>query len=90
QLNWNDAQNSGTATSQFLQKNQRGLIDHLNNFWQRTLAYLNPSSEPRVWQIQDAGKVTWNAYDPTTRESIKQVSVQELRVWLEELHYQNV
>ncbi|HEY9627873.1 MAG TPA: hypothetical protein V6C84_11275 [Coleofasciculaceae cyanobacterium] len=90
QLNWNDAQNSETATSQIFQKTQHSLVTKLNNVWKKTIAFLNTSSEPRVWPSQEAGQVTWNAYDPSTRISIEQVSVQELRVWLEELHYQNI
>lgn len=90
QLNWNDAQNSEVTPSQILRKTQRSLNAKLTSLWQHAIAYLNASSEPRVWQSQNDGKAAWNAYDPTTKRSIKQVSMQELRTWLEERHYQNV
>ena len=87
QLNWNDATNSRITTSPNFRKPQ--LSAKLSTLWQGILTYLNSSSEPRVWQTHEAGEVAWSAYDPTTRASIDRVSAQELRVWLEERHYQN-
>ena len=87
QLNWNDVTSSRLTTSQSFEKNQ--LSTKLTDLWQSILAYLSSSSEPRVWQTHEAGEVAWSAYDPTTKASIDRVSAQELRVWLEERHYQN-
>lgn len=49
------------------------------------LRTLTSSSEPRVWQTQDlSGQMFWNATDPVTGQSIKSVSADELRIWIEE------
>ncbi len=87
QLNWNDATDSRITTSQSFRKPQ--LSTKLSALWQGIATYLNSSSEPRVWQTHEAGEMAWSAYDPITRTSIEQVSAQELRVWLEERHYQS-
>ncbi|MBD2055726.1 hypothetical protein H6F88_06795 [Oculatella sp. FACHB-28] len=61
----------------------------LNSLWQTMLAHLKVSSEPQVWQTRNtAGEIVWNAYNPTTGQSLDQVSEQEVRAWLEERHYQ--
>ncbi|NJL39822.1 MAG: hypothetical protein HC899_26035 [Leptolyngbyaceae cyanobacterium SM1_4_3] len=63
--------------------------EKLNSLWQTILAHLKVSSEPQVWQTRNAaGEMVWNAYNPTTGQSIEQVSEHEVRVWLEERHYQ--
>lgn len=89
-LNWNDAQGSEVTTAHVFRKTQQSLSAKLNDSWQSVLTYLSTSSEPRVWQSQKDGKVAWNAYDPITRKSVERVSMQEIRAWLEERHYQNV
>lgn len=54
------------------------------------MARLDVSDEPRVWPGQSwNGEPAWNAYDPITGQSAYLVSEAELRVWLEELHYQD-
>jgi hypothetical protein len=61
-----------------------------NNLWQWTIAHLSVSSEPHVWRSEDVtGQEAWNSYDPTTGQALYGVSAAELRVWLEERHYQN-
>jgi hypothetical protein len=75
------------STSQTAQK--ANLLTKLSNWWERTLSEFSFSSEPHVWQTQDStGKELWNAFDPMTKRSIERVSANELRVWLEERHYQ--
>lgn len=70
-------------------QNGRNLKARFNNLWQTAIAHLAISSEPHVWQTQDAtGQMVWNSYDPNTGRSIHRVSAAELRVWLEERHYQ--
>ncbi|MBD1909446.1 MULTISPECIES: hypothetical protein [unclassified Leptolyngbya] len=62
----------------------------LNNLWQAAIAHLSVSSEPHVWCSEDAaGREVWNSYDPTTGQALHGVSASELRVWLEDRHYQN-
>jgi len=91
QLNWNNSQNLGIVTSQSLQAQRRHLSAKLNDIWQHALSYLCIAAEPRVWHTEDSlGRTAWSAYDPMTGRSIEQVSVQDLRVWLEERHYQSV
>lgn len=95
QLNWQDYQKLEFPTHQTTQarsyrsfKNY-GLKAKLQDAWQRAVAYLSTSSEPHVWRSQDStGQVIWNAYDPLTRRSIERVSMNEVRVWLEERYYQ--
>ncbi|NJL45610.1 MAG: hypothetical protein HC922_07515 [Leptolyngbyaceae cyanobacterium SM2_3_12] len=61
-----------------------------SNLWHGWLASLDVSPEPKVWQTSDSrGQVTWNAYDAMSGQGIYQVSDQDLRVWLEDLHYQD-
>lgn len=58
--------------------------------WQRAIAHLTVSDEPHVWHSQDAqGQTLWNAYDSRTGRSISRVSATNLRIWLEERHYQS-
>jgi hypothetical protein len=91
QLNWNNSQNLDSRTSQSLQAQGRHLSAKLNDIWQHALSYFYVSTEPRVWRTEDSlGRTAWSAYDPTTGRSIEHVSVQDLRVWLEERHYQSV
>jgi hypothetical protein len=67
-----------------------GLVAHLSAFWQNLLAHLEATSEPRVWKASDtSGQTLWNAYDPITQMAIDHASADELRTWLEELHYRN-
>jgi hypothetical protein len=88
-LNWQTYQNLELIPNQAPQKgSQRSLGDRLKDIWQRAIAYLETSSEPRVWQTRDvSGQTVWSAYDPIRKRSIEQVSVQEMRAWLEERHY---
>lgn len=67
---------------------QRSLVQQLSHAWSQMLAHLSPSSEPHVWATQDAtGRTLWNAYDPITGRSLRQVSDEEMRIWLEERHH---
>ncbi|MBE9137291.1 hypothetical protein IQ254_08730 [Nodosilinea sp. LEGE 07088] len=60
------------------------LAARLASNWDRLLAHLNTTTEPRVWQTSDR---RWNGYDPISQLTIDQASADELRTWLEELHY---
>jgi hypothetical protein len=85
QLNWNTTLDRSMSHS----AQKQSLFTKLSNWFQRTVSELSVSTEPHVWQTQDStGKTVWNAFDPMTKRSIEQVSAQELRVWLEERHYQ--
>lgn len=88
-MNWQQYQYSGQVPAQ-LERNRSKLTiaAKLKSIWQTATAYLEASSEPRVWSSQDqAGRIAWSAYDPTTKQSIHQITEQEMRVWLEERHY---
>jgi len=64
------------------------LVSQLSAFWQDLLAHLDATSEPRVWKVSEtAGETLWNAYDPITQLAIDHASADEMRTWLEELHY---
>jgi hypothetical protein len=62
------------------------LYSEVSELWQMLLAHVG-TGEPRVWQTQAENVRLWNAYDPTTQQTLRQVSSQELRVWLENRHY---
>ncbi|MFQ4137644.1 hypothetical protein PGN35_015105 [Nodosilinea sp. PGN35] len=65
-------------------------VRRLGAFWQNLLAHLETTTEPRVWKVSESPEQTlWNAYDPITRIAIEHASADELRTWLEELHYRN-
>lgn len=69
---------------------ESGIVQGLHRVWQNLLAQFNTSDEPRVWPSQNRdGVPAWNAYDPVTGQSVNLVSEAELRVWLEDLHYQD-
>ncbi|WP_035987358.1 hypothetical protein [Leptolyngbya sp. KIOST-1] len=56
--------------------------------WHWLLRRLDATTEPRVWKSTDAsGQTLWNAYDPISQVAIDHASADELRTWLEELHY---
>ncbi len=59
-------------------------------FGHSLLARLEATSEPHVWKASDAaGATLWNAYDPITQMTIDHASADEMRTWLEELHYRS-
>ncbi|WP_404788743.1 hypothetical protein [Altericista sp. CCNU0014] len=65
------------------------LQEKLIHMFRSASAYFTAGSEPYVWETTNAaGYPQWNAYDPTTRTAIEGVSEAELRIWLEERHYQ--
>ncbi|MGF1568805.1 MAG: hypothetical protein ACFCVD_12165 [Nodosilinea sp.] len=67
-----------------------GVAARFSNFWHELLAQLEVSEEPKVWQTRNnAGQLTWNAYDATTDQAIYHVSDADLRTWLEERHYRD-
>jgi hypothetical protein len=87
-LTWNIYQFIASATH--CQKSPTpGLKDKLVRVFQSVKAYLNVGSEPYVWKTTSAvGDSQWSAYDPITHTAIEGVSETEVRVWLEERHYQ--
>lgn len=86
QLNWQAYQKLEFPSRS---KRQPSPWSKLNDVWQVVLTYFSASSEPKVWQSEDAsGLSQWKAYDPVTGESAVYDSETEMRVWLEERHYQ--
>jgi len=70
-------------------KSVRSFRSEINDIWQATVAHWKATSEPHVWRTQDqSGQEAWNAYDPASHRTVRQVSEHDLRVWLEERHYQ--
>ncbi|WP_017299160.1 hypothetical protein [Nodosilinea nodulosa] len=65
------------------------LATQLKSFWNKTLTHLEATTEPRVWTSSTSGEPRWSAYDPMTQLAIDHASADELRTWLEELHYRN-
>ena len=66
------------------------LAAKLGSLWQGMIARLDATTQPRVWKASDAsGNTLWNAYDPISQLTIDHASSDELRTWLEELHYRN-
>ncbi|MGA9379475.1 MAG: hypothetical protein WBV73_11970 [Phormidium sp.] len=62
----------------------------INKICERFVTLINHASEPKVWQSSDrAGHTWWNAYDPTTGNSISLDSEAEMRMWIEERYYQD-
>lgn len=79
------------SSPEFNPKNARNLTlsSKLKGIWQRAIAHLEVTSEPRVWQTQgESGSYGWSAYDPATKQSIQHVTERQMREWLEERHYQ--
>lgn len=71
-------------------KNAPSLGTKLAAFGKSLLARLEATSEPHVWKVSDtAGATLWNAYDPITQMAIDHASADEMRTWLEELHYRS-
>lgn len=71
-------------------QNVRSWRSEVTEIWQTIVAHWAATSEPRVWQTSaQVGRDSWNAYDPMSHQTLREVSVQDLRVWLEERHYQN-
>lgn len=69
---------------------ESAIVQGLRRIWQNLIAHCDVSDEPRVWPSRNRdGVPAWNAYDPVTGQSVHLVSEAELRVWLEELHYQD-
>lgn len=82
--------NAASTVGGSLNQTQPSWSARLSNFWHGWLASLDVSTEPRVWSTRNSQKeITWNAYDPMTGHGIYQVTDYDLRVWLEDLHYQD-
>lgn len=70
-------------------RRQPTLRERWNSLKQSITTYLYVSSEPYVWETVDRdGHVQWNGYDPITHQSVQVDSEDEMRVWLEDRHYQ--
>ncbi|WP_309743211.1 MULTISPECIES: hypothetical protein [unclassified Chamaesiphon] len=68
-------------------RNLRAFYLEVSELWQTLVAHAAGTGEPRVWKTQTENGCQWNAYDPSTHQTLRQVSSQELRVWLENRHY---
>ncbi|MBE9182997.1 hypothetical protein IQ268_31160 [Oculatella sp. LEGE 06141] len=69
---------------------QPGITTSLNSVWNSLRAYLFTSSEPRIWTTVDSlGETQWHGYDPLTRQSVECTSETDMRIWLEQRHYED-
>ena len=65
----------------------RSFSSEVSELWQTIVAHAVGTFEPRVWQTQDEnGRSQWNAYDPRSQQTLRQVSSLDLRIWLENRH----
>lgn len=86
QLHWQTYQNLEPSAPS---NRSLSLWSKINDTWQIALAYFATSSEPHVWQSQDAsGLPQWKAFDPITQRTAEYSTESEMRAWLEERHYQ--
>jgi hypothetical protein len=75
--------------SEYQKPSHLSFSEKLGNFWQKVKVYFQTSSEPCVWRTLDTlGRTQWHGYDPSTNTTIVSESEEDLRVWLEERHYQ--
>jgi len=79
-------QNWHPASSQHFVNDKQPQRGWLMSLWTKFVSFLTPpTSEPRVWCSQDdQGNCYWNAYDPLSNNSIRGVSEDNLRIWLED------
>ncbi len=67
-----------------------GVLNALRNGLKSAIARLTATTEPQIWPTQTRdGQVQWNAYDPMTHQSLEFVTEDDLRIWLENRHYQS-
>lgn len=65
------------------------LMESLKRLGQRIAEYFTSQSEIKIWQLQArSGKTYWRVYDPNTNRSATFSSEEEVRIWIEELFYQ--
>jgi len=65
------------------------LMESIKKLGQRIAEYFTSQSEIKVWQLQDrSGNTYWRVYDPNTNHSATFGSEEEVRMWIEELFYQ--
>ena len=62
-------------------------LNTLLQMWQTFVYQLIEPQNLHLWCTRDRqGKMQWNAYDPTTKRSIYNVSEEQMRVWIEQRH----
>ncbi len=65
----------------------QSLQNGLKTLYHNLVPYFAASDQPHAWSTRGLdGQQLWNAIDPTTGASIREVSAHELRIWLEERH----
>lgn len=71
------------------QSSRFNIVEYLRRLGDRIVEYLNSQPEIKVWQRQDRfGNEYWEVYDPNTNRSASLGSEEEVRIWIEELFYQ--
>lgn len=70
-------------------KQPYNLMQSIKRLGQRIAEYFTSQSEIKVWQLQDrSGNTYWRVYDPNTNRSAVFGSEEEVRIWIEEIFYQ--
>ncbi|WP_228061535.1 hypothetical protein [[Phormidium] sp. LEGE 05292] len=71
-----------------LQASKSKLAILINKICERFVTLINHASELKVWQSRDrTGHTWWEAYDPSTGNSISLDSEAEMRMWIEERYH---
>lgn len=61
----------------------------LTNMGQNISQFFNTSLELQVWRIVDQnGNIWWSAYNPKNGQSVKRISEEQMRIWIEQ-HYRS-
>ena len=71
-------------------QNQQNNIQQIRHqVWHNLVNYLTRPPEPRVQKkCNHRGKIWWKVYDPYTNRSAEFSSEAEVRMWLDQRHYQ--
>ncbi len=71
------------------QSSRFNIVEYLRRLGDRLVEYLNSQSEIKVWKRQDSfGNDYWEVYNPNTNRSASFGSEEEVRIWIEEMIYQ--
>ncbi|GFE71787.1 hypothetical protein [Chroococcus sp. FPU101] len=57
----------------------------LSNIGQNFSQFFNTSLELQVWRMVDQnGNIWWSAYNPKNGQSVKRISEEQMRIWIEQ------
>ncbi|WOD37831.1 hypothetical protein [Nodosilinea sp. E11] len=64
------------------------LAQTLKQLGDKTVRFFTGQTEPRIWQRNRQGQLTWFAHDPMTNRTRQFSSEQDVRLWLEKRYYE--